>query len=67
MSNYIANALTLTIFTVSLVLFTIITLDIINYTGQQSLFELLLWFIFGLISFIFGKVIILLNPEEESS
>lgn len=67
MNNYIANALTLTIFTVSLVLFTIITLDIINYTGQQSLFELLLWLIFGLISLIFGKVIILLNPEEESS
>ncbi len=66
MNNYIANALTLTIFTVSLVLFTIITLDIINYTGQQSLFELLLWLIFGLISLIFGKVIILLNPEEES-
>ncbi len=66
MNNYIANALTLTIFTVSLVLFTIITLNIINYTGQQSLFELLLWLIFGLISLIFGKVIILLNPEEES-
>ena len=67
MNNYIANALTLTIFTVSLVLTTIITMDIINYTGQQSLFELLLWLIFGLISLIFGKVIILLNPEEESS
>ncbi len=61
MSNYIANALTLTIFTVSLVLTTIITMDIINYTGQQSLFELLLWFIFGLITFVFGKTIILLN------
>ena len=61
MNNYIANALTLTIFTVSLVLFTIITLDIINYTGQQSLFELLLWLIFGLITFVFGKTIILLN------
>jgi hypothetical protein len=61
MNNYIANALTLTIFTVSLVLTTIITMDIINYTGQQSLFELLLWFIFGLITFVFGKTIILLN------
>lgn len=61
MNNYIANALTLTIFTVSLVLFTIITLDFINYNGQQSLFELFLWLIFGLITFVFGKTIILLN------
>jgi hypothetical protein len=61
MSNYIANALTLTIFTVSLVLTTLLTMDIINYTGQQSLFELFLWFFFGLVTFIYGKVIILLN------
>jgi len=66
MNKLISNVLTLAIFTVSLVLTTIITMDIINYTGQQSLFELLLWLIFGLISLIFGKVIILLNPEEES-
>lgn len=61
MSNVIYNALALTIFTVSLVLTTIITLDIINFTGQQSLFELFLWFIFGLITFVYGKTIILLN------
>ena len=61
MSNYIANALTLTIFTFSLVLTTLLTMDIINYTGQQSLFELFLWFFFGLVTFIYGKVIILLN------
>ena len=61
MSKYIANTLTLTIFTVSLVLTTLLTMDIINYTGQQSLFELFLWFFFGLVTFIYGKVIILLN------
>ena len=61
MSNVIYNALALTIFTVSLVLTTIITMDIINFTGQQSLFELFLWFIFGLITFVYGKTIILLN------
>jgi len=61
MNKLISNVLTLAIFTVSLVLTTIITMDIINYTGQQSLFELLLWFIFGLITFVFGKTIILLN------
>ena len=61
MSKYIANALTLTIFTFSLVLTTLLTMDIINYTGQQSLFELFLWFFFGLVTFIYGKVIILLN------
>jgi len=61
MNIYIANALTLTIFTVSLVLTTLLTMDIINYTGQQSLFELFLWFFFGLVTFIYGKVIILLN------
>lgn len=66
MSKVILNILTLTIFTVSLVLFTLLTSDIINFTGQQSLFELGLWFIFGLISFVYGKTIILLNPEEES-
>ncbi len=64
MSNVIYNALALTIFTVSLVLTTIITLDIINFTGQQSLFELFLWFIFGLITFVYGKTIILLNHEK---
>ncbi len=61
MNVYIANALTLTIFTVSLVLTTLLTMDIINYTGQQTLFELFLWFFFGLVTFIYGKVIILLN------
>ena len=61
MSKVIYNALALTIFTVSLVLTTIITMDIINFTGQQSLFELFLWFIFGLITFVYGKTIILLN------
>ena len=66
MSKVIYNALALTVFTVSLVLTTIITMDIINFTGQQSLFELFLWFIFGLITFVYGKTIILLNPEEES-
>ena len=66
MSKVILNTLTLAIFTVSLVLFTLLTSDIINFTGQQSLFELGLWFIFGLISFVYGKTIILLNPEEES-
>lgn len=64
MSKVIYNALALTIFTVSLVLTTIITLDIINFTGQQSLFELFLWFIFGLITFVYGKTIILLNHEK---
>lgn len=66
MSKVILNTLTLAIFTVSLVLFTLLTSDIINFTGQQSLFELGLWFIFGLISFVYGKTIILLNPKEES-
>lgn len=61
MSKVIYNALALTIFTVSLVLTTIITMDIINFTGQQSVFELFLWFIFGLITFVYGKTIILLN------
>ncbi len=64
MSKVIYNALALTIFTVSLVLTTIITMDIINFTGQQSLFELFLWFIFGLITFVYGKTIILLNHEK---
>lgn len=64
MSKVIYNALALTVFTVSLVLTTIITMDIINFTGQQSLFELFLWFIFGLITFVYGKTIILLNHEK---
>ena len=65
MSMVIYNALALTIFTVSLVLTTIITMDIINFTGQQSVFELFLWFIFGLITFVYGKIIILLNHEKD--
>jgi len=65
MSKVIYNALALTIFTVSLVLTTIITMDIINFTGQQSVFELFLWFIFGLITFVYGKTIILLNHEKD--
>ena len=65
MSKVIYNALALTIFTVSLVLTTIITMDIINFTGQQSVFELFLWFIFGLITFVYGKIIILLNHEKD--
>jgi len=61
MSKIISNALTLTIFTVSLVLFTVLTLDFINYQGQQSLFEMALWLLFGFITLGFGKIIVLLN------
>lgn len=64
MNKVILNILTLAIFTVSLVLFTLLTSDIINFTGQQSLFELGLWFFFGLVGFIYGKTIILLNHEK---
>ena len=61
MSKIISNALTLIIFTVSLVLFTVLTLDFINYQGQQSLFEMALWLLFGFITLGFGKIIVLLN------
>lgn len=61
MSKYIINALTLTVFTVSLVLSTILTLDIINNPGQQSILELFLWFFFGLVTFGYAKTIILIN------
>lgn len=57
----VSNVLSLGMFTASLVLFTILTLDIINHLGQQSLFELLLWLVMGLIAFTFGKTILILN------
>ena len=58
------NILLLGMFTASLVLFTVLTLDIINFPGQQGLLWLGIWLIMGLISFTMGKAIILLNPEE---
>ena len=61
MSKYILNALALTIFTVSLVLFTILTLDFINHTVQQSIFELFLWLFLGLVTFGYAKTMILIN------
>jgi hypothetical protein len=57
----VSNVLSLGMFTASLVLFTVLTLDIINHLGQQSLFELLLWLVMGLIAFTFGKAILVLN------
>ncbi len=57
----VSNVLSLGMFTASLVLFTILTLDIVNHLGQQSLFELLLWLVMGLIAFTFGKTILILN------
>ena len=57
----VSNVLSLGMFTASLVLFTILTLDIINHLGQQSLFELLIWLVMGLIAFTFGKTILILN------
>ena len=57
----VSNVLSLGMFTASLVLFTILTLDIINHLGQQSLFELLLWLVMGIIAFTFGKTILILN------
>lgn len=57
----VSNVLSLGMFTASLVLFTILTLDIVNHLGQQSLFELLLWLVMGIIAFTFGKTILILN------
>ncbi len=57
----VSNVLSLGMFTASLVLFTILTLDIIHHLGQQSLFELLMWLVMGLIAFTFGKTILILN------
>ena len=57
----VSNVLSLGMFTASLVLFTILTLDIVNHLGQQSLFELLLWLVMGLIAFTFGKTLLILN------
>ena len=59
----VSNVLSLGMFTASLVLFTILTLDIVNHLGQQSLFELLLWLVMGLIAFTFGKTILILNSQ----
>ena len=61
MSKLIANALSLTIFTVSIVLFTVLTLDFINYPGYQSLYEMVLWLLFGFIALGFSRVIVLLD------
>ena len=57
----VSNVLSLGMFTASLVLFIILTLDIVNHLGQQSLFELLLWLVMGIIAFTFGKTILILN------
>ena len=57
----VSNVLSLGMFTASLVLFTILTLDIVNHLGQLSLFELLLWLVMGIIAFTFGKTILILN------
>ena len=57
----VSNVLSLGMFTASLVLFTILTLYIVNHLGQQSLFELLLWLVMGIIAFTFGKTILILN------
>jgi hypothetical protein len=52
------------VFSGSLVLFALLTHDILNYVGQQSILELFIWFTMGLVSFVYGKAILLFNPEE---
>jgi hypothetical protein len=62
--KFFANVLILVVFSGSLVLFALLTHDILNYVGQQSILELFIWFTMGLVSFVYGKAILLFNPEE---
>jgi hypothetical protein len=62
--KFFANVLLLVVFSGSLVLFALLTHDILNYVGQQSILELFIWFTMGLVSFVYGKAILLFNPEE---
>jgi hypothetical protein len=61
--KFFANVLILVVFSGSLVLFALLTHDILNYVGQQSILELFIWFTMGLVSFVCGKAILLYNPE----
>jgi hypothetical protein len=62
--QFLINVLILVVFSGSLVLFALLTHDILNYVGQQSILELFIWFTMGLVSFVCGKAILLYNPEE---
>ena len=63
--QFFSNVILLVVFSGSLVLFALLTHDILNYVGQQSVLELFIWFTMGLISFVCGKAILLFNPEEQ--
>lgn len=62
--RFFANVILLVVFSGSLVLFALLTHDILNYVGQQSILELFIWFTMGLVSFVCGKAILLYNPED---
>jgi hypothetical protein len=61
--QFLTNVLILVVFSGSLVLFTLLTYDIINYVGQQSILELFIWFAMGLVSFVYGKALLFLNSD----
>ena len=61
--QFLTNVLILVVFSGSLVLFTLLTYDILNYVGQQSILELFIWFAMGLVSFVYGKALLFLNSD----
>jgi hypothetical protein len=61
--KFFTNVLILVVFSGSLVLFTLLTYDIINFVGQQSILELFIWFAMGLVSFVYGKALLFLNSD----
>ena len=61
--QFLINVLILVVFSGSLVLFTLLTYDIINFVGQQSILELFIWFAMGLVSFVYGKALLFLNSD----
>ena len=61
--QFLTNVLILVVFSGSLVLFTLLTYDIINFVGQQSILELFIWFAMGLVSFVYGKALLFLNSD----
>ena len=61
--QFLINVLILVVFSGSLVLFTLLTYDIINFVGQQSILELFIWFTMGFVSFVYGKALLFLNSD----
>lgn len=57
----VSNILSLGMFTASSVLFTVLTLDIINHPGQQDLLWLGIWLLMGLIALAYAKTILYIN------